>query len=65
MGGSLQQLKLAQTRFVDSSDAVSKITTDSVNKEIFIPLSSSVSFNLGQSCRGAGHWVEKNQLVVA
>jgi len=42
MGNSLQQLKIAQRRFVDSGEAVSKITTDSVDKEIFIPLSSSM-----------------------
>jgi len=37
-------LRMAQTKFQDSSDCLEKITSDSAGKTIMVPLTGSVSF---------------------
>ncbi|XP_077288853.1 prefoldin 5 [Arctopsyche grandis] len=39
---SLQTLKIAQTKFVDSGECVEKITPDTKGKEILVPLTGSI-----------------------
>ena len=41
---SLNQLKLAQTKFVESQESLIKVSPDSKDKDILVPLTSSVSF---------------------
>ncbi|XP_001178621.1 prefoldin subunit 5 [Strongylocentrotus purpuratus] len=42
MQNSLQQLKMAQSRFVESSDSISKLNKDNEGKEMLVPLTSSL-----------------------
>ena len=40
---SLNQLKLAQTKFVESQESLMKFSPESKDKDILVPLTSSVS----------------------
>ena len=40
---SLNQLKLAQTKFVESQESLTKYSPESKDKDILVPLTSSVS----------------------
>jgi hypothetical protein len=41
---SLNQLKLAQSKYVESQESLNKVCPESKDKEILVPLTSSVSF---------------------
>ena len=41
---SLNQLKMAQTKFLESEDCVGRVNSESKGKTILVPLTSSVSF---------------------
>eukprot|EP00096_Caligus_rogercresseyi_P010564 TRINITY_DN389_c1_g9_i1.p1 TRINITY_DN389_c1_g9~~TRINITY_DN389_c1_g9_i1.p1 ORF type:complete len:171 (-),score=75.63 TRINITY_DN389_c1_g9_i1:126-638(-) len=64
---SLQNLKLAQTKFQNSGDCVSKLSKDSDNKEILVPLTGSM-YVPGRMADlekvlvdvGTGYYVEKD-----
>lgn len=43
---SLNQLKHAQGKFVESQESMNKISPESQNKDILVPLTGSVSFLL-------------------
>lgn len=43
---SLNQLKLAQSKYVESQESLTKICPQSKDKEILVPLTSSVSFHV-------------------
>ena len=42
---SLNQLKLAQSKYVESQESLNKVSPESKDKEILVPLTSSVSFS--------------------
>jgi len=44
MQESLQNLKMAQQKFQESSDCMDRVKPESENKEILVPLTGSVSF---------------------
>jgi len=46
---SLNQLKMAQNKYVESQESLGKICPQSKDKEILVPLTSSVSFYLQQN----------------
>lgn len=43
---SLNQLKLAQSKYVESQESLTKVCPQSKDKEILVPLTSSVSFHV-------------------
>uniref|UniRef100_T1ISQ0 Prefoldin subunit 5 n=1 Tax=Strigamia maritima TaxID=126957 RepID=T1ISQ0_STRMM len=64
---SLQQLKLAQTKFQDSGDCLEKINPDNDGKEILVPLTGSMyvpgtltDVNNVYIDIGTGYYVENN-----
>lgn len=64
---SLQNLKLAQTKFQDSGDSISKLVPENKDKEILVPLTGSmyVPGNLNDPEKvvvdvGTGYYVEKD-----
>jgi hypothetical protein len=44
---SLNQLKMAQTKYLESQESLNKVCPESKDKEILVPLTSSVSFLMG------------------
>lgn len=64
---SLQNLKLAQTKFQDSGDSLGKLVPENKDKEILVPLTGSmyVPGNLSEPEKvivdvGTGYYVEKD-----
>ena len=43
MQNSLNQLKMVQSKFVESQECLVKVTKSKIGKEILVPLTSSVS----------------------
>ncbi|XP_072173762.1 prefoldin subunit 5-like [Diadema setosum] len=67
MQSSLQQLKIAQSRFVESSESIGKLNSDNDGKEMLVPLTSSLyvpgklqDVNNVLIDIGTGYYVEKS-----
>ncbi|XP_054751721.2 prefoldin subunit 5-like [Lytechinus pictus] len=67
MQGSLQQLKMAQSRFMESSESIGKLNSDNEGKEMLVPLTSSLyvpgklqDVNNVLIDIGTGYYVEKS-----
>ncbi|XP_041460242.1 prefoldin subunit 5-like [Lytechinus variegatus] len=67
MQGSLQQLKMAQSRFMESSESIAKLNSDNEGKEMLVPLTSSLyvpgklqDVNNVLIDIGTGYYVEKS-----